>query len=219
MAARKTTKGTKGTQRTKASEAPTRAKSGAKKPAKKTTAKKPAKKTTRKPAAPKRTPRKKNTAASIAAAADPLELLAEPLTTPPDPPDRLGAHGLECWRRVAPLLVELRVLTRLDLEALEALCHQWQEYLAWQLKIQRQPSLAIVKYESGARQKSPEATLRDAAYDRWLRMLPRFGLAPEYRRKLKKLREQPAGSGRGSRDKSVEVDPVAAFARQKYSQP
>lgn len=113
------------------------------------------------------------------------------------------------------MLVELRLLTRLDLEALEALCHQWHDYLTWQLLIQRDPDRAIVEFESGARQKSPEATLRDSAYDRWLKLLPRFGLSPEHRRKLKRLKES-TGGGRGSRPQTPEVDPVAAFARQKY---
>lgn len=146
--------------------------------------------------------------------ADEIQLLAEPLTEAPEPPERLGKHGRQCWERIVPLLVELRLLTALHLEALEALCHQWHDYLTWQLAIQKKPELAIVEYESGARQKSPEATLRDSAYDRWLKLLPRFGLSPEHLRKLKRLKEPPSG-GRGARARD-EVDPVAAFARQKY---
>ena len=144
------------------------------------------------------------------------ELQAEPLTVVPDPPARLGEYGSRCWRRIAPLLVESRVLTRLDLDALEALCHQWHDYLSWHMRLQADPDLAIIEYESGARQKSPEATLRDAAYDRWLRLLPRFGLAPEFRRKLKKLREQPFAGARGSGRENTGLDPVAEFARGKY---
>lgn len=138
--------------------------------------------------------------------------LADPLSEVPAAPERLGSHGRACWERIGPLLVELRVLTRLDLEALEALCHQWHDYLTWQLAIQRDPERAIVEYESGARQKSPEATLRDSAYDRWLKLLPRFGLSPEARRKLKRLKE--SGGARGQA--AVDTDPVAAFARGKY---
>jgi P27 family predicted phage terminase small subunit len=145
------------------------------------------------------------------------ELQAEPLTVVPDPPARLGEYGSSCWRRIAPLLVESRVLTRLDLDALEALCHQWHDFLSWHTAIQKDPDLAIVEYESGARQKSPEASLRDAAYDRWLRLLPRFGLAPEFRRKLKKLKEQPFAGARGAGRETAGIDPVAEFARGKYS--
>jgi len=164
-------------------------------------------------------PRKTRTAkgAKTPAADKSMELLlqAEPLTAMPAAPERLGTHGLQCWRRIGPLLVELRVLTRLDLEALEALCHQWNDYLTWQLEIQENPDKAIVEYESGARQKSPEATLRDSAYDRWLKLLPRFGLSPEHRRKLKRLKES-VGGGRGHRPSSDTGDPIAAFARAKY---
>jgi len=146
------------------------------------------------------------------------ELQAEPLTVVPDAPARLGEYGSSCWRRIAPLLVEARVLTRLDLDALEALCHQWHDYLSWHTLIQADPTKAIVEYESGARQKSPEATLRDAAYDRWLRLLPRFGLAPEFRRKLKKLKEQPFAGARGAGRETTGTDPVAEFARGKYGE-
>jgi len=159
---------------------------------------------TRRKARPKTAPRRKTP--------DPLLPLAEPMTAAPPAPERLGDHGRDCWVRLCPLLVELRLLSPLDLEALEALCHQWHDYLTWHLQIQKDPTRAIVEYESGARQKSPEATLRDAAYDRWLRLLPRFGLSPEYLRKLKRLKP-PAGS-RGQTDSKV--DPVAAFAAQKY---
>lgn len=139
---------------------------------------------------------------------DALLPASEPLQVAPDAPDRLGDHGRTCWRRIAPLLVELRLLTRLDLETLEALCHQWHDYMTWHMLLRRDPQRAIVEFESGARQKSPEATLRDSAYDRWLKLLPRFGLSPEARRKLKRLKEPAA----------VEGDPVAAFARQKYEE-
>lgn len=188
-----------------------------------------AKKRTKKKAPAKQTPstrpaRKRAAAKTTRGAAstppsepDVLELLAEPLTAAPEPPERLGTHGVACWRRLTPLLVELRVLTRLDLEALEAMCHQWHDYLTWQLMIQADPALAIVEYESGARQKSPEASLRDAAYDRWLKLLPRFGLSPEHRRKLKKLKESGGGSTRGS-SPDVGRDPVAEFAAAKYAE-
>jgi P27 family predicted phage terminase small subunit len=144
----------------------------------------------------------------------PLGPQCEPLTTVPAVPARLGAHAADCWRRLTPLLVDLKLLTPLDLEALEALCHQWQDYLVWHLMIQADPKLAIVEFDSGARQKSPEATLRDSAYDRWLKLLPRFGLSPEHLRKLRRLKE-PASAGRG--DRRVTEDPVAAFARRKYT--
>lgn len=149
---------------------------------------------------------------------DELLLQAEPLSDVPPPSERLGAYGQQCWNRIGPLLVELRVLTRLDLEALEALCHQWHDYLTWHMMIQHAPEKAIVEYESGARQKSPEATLRDSAYDRWLKLLPRFGLSPEHRRKLKRLKEPARGGRSGSRDKDPDVDPIAAFARRKYAE-
>lgn len=159
--------------------------------------------------------RRQSKPAAQSEATDELVLLAEPLTECPEPPDRLGSHGRQCWVRIVPLLVELRLLTALHLEALEALCHQWDDYLTWQIAIRKKPALAIVEFESGARQKSPEATLRDSAYDRWLKLLPRFGLSPEHLRKLKRLKEPTAGGGRGSRARD-DVDPVAAFARQKY---
>jgi P27 family predicted phage terminase small subunit len=147
-------------------------------------------------------------------APDDLASHVEPLTAAPKAPARLGTYGRECWQRLAPLLVELKLIRAMDLEALEAMCHQWHEFLTWHLIILEDPERAIVEYgESGARQKSPEATLRDSAYDRWLKLLPRFGLSPEHLRKLTKLK--PAASGRRVHTED-DPDPVANFARRKY---
>ena len=202
--------------------------------AKKKPAAKPA---TAKPAKPKRTPAKKATPAKASGskattpgkrtrtptpAAAPTEdepiSICDPLTSPPDAPETLGVHGLRCWRRIAPLLVEHRLLTPLDLEALEALCHQWNEYITWQLAITEDPDLAVVNFENGVRQKSPEATFRDSAYDRWLRLLPRFGLAPEYLAKVRKITGSGGGTpaGRSAKRSQAKGAAIGDFAARKY---
>lgn len=143
-------------------------------------------------------------------------LVIEPLTATPDVPDSLDDVGRRYWMQVAPLLVEHRLLTLLDLSALEALAHAWSEYVAWQKKLQANPALAIVEYEKGARQISPEAVLRDKAFLRWLKIAPRFGLSPEAMRKLDRL-AAPAGGKRSSKgaSRAAQQDTIAEFASGK----
>jgi len=135
---------------------------------------------------------------------------AELFDEAPPAPDRLGEHGKAYWERITPLLVDQHLLTKLDLEALEAMCHWWNEYITWQVKIQDDPKLAVISYPGGARQKSPESTFRDNAYTNFLKLVPRFGLTPENMRKVKKL------NGPSTAGASSGVDPISAFASQKY---
>ena len=46
----------------------------------------------------------------------------EPLSDVPECPDWMPEHGKTQWDRLAPLLVEHKVLTDWDLEAFEMLC-------------------------------------------------------------------------------------------------
>ncbi len=52
----------------------------------------------------------------------PDEVKPEELGNVPEPPDYLGAVAAEYWRRWAPELVRLRLLTKLDLPEFERLC-------------------------------------------------------------------------------------------------
>jgi len=175
---------------------------------KKATTAKAAAKTKR--AKAKRPTRKKATTAKAAAIP---ELQAEPLTEPPAAPDRLGTHGLGYWRRIAPLLVELRLLTALHLDTLEILCHWYDVFMVKHVALSKNPSLETFETDSGYQQKTPAAAMRDKAYEHWTKLLPRFGLTPEALKKLKRLKEPAAGSGRSS---GPPADPVAAFAASKY---
>jgi P27 family predicted phage terminase small subunit len=48
--------------------------------------------------------------------------LVEPLTQVPEPPELLGDEGRAAWERIGGELVQRRVLTGLDLDALTMLC-------------------------------------------------------------------------------------------------
>lgn len=170
--------------------------------------KRAARKTAKKKAAPRK--RKKKTVGANSAGLP----LAEPLTVAPDPPDRLGSYGADYWRRIAPDLVHLRLLTALHLDTLEVLCHWFQVFMQKHLALQDNPALETFETDSGYQQKTPAAAMRDKAYEHWTKLLPRFGLTPEALKKLKRLKE-PAAGGSG-RSGGVSVDPVAAFAAAKY---
>jgi P27 family predicted phage terminase small subunit len=52
----------------------------------------------------------------------------EPLAAVPDPPDHLGAYAAAEWRRTAPMLLALGVLSALDLRILEIYCSAFERW-------------------------------------------------------------------------------------------
>lgn len=136
----------------------------------------------------------------------------EPLTEAPPAPDRLGEYGIECWNRLAPLLVELRLLTALHLETFEALCDWWHVYQDNKVFLQANPDRETFCTDSGYEQRSPYAVARNEAFENFLKLSAKFGLTPEA---LKKLQ-----GGRGGGGKPAAEDPAGAigeFAAEKYS--
>jgi P27 family predicted phage terminase small subunit len=60
---------------------------------------------------------------------NPDEPQPPPVLEAPPPPARLREFGRLEWQRVAPILVNTRVLTQVDLSCLEAYCRHYQEAL------------------------------------------------------------------------------------------
>ncbi len=135
---------------------------------------------------------------------------AEPLNKVPKPPATLGKYGTAYWKRIAPKLVDLKVLTDLHLEPLESLCHWWDIYQTQYATIRKHPDLMFIESESGYRQKGPEVQVMDAAFKNLTTLWARFGLTPDGERKLNKP-SRPTAQRSGPTH-----DPVAEFAAAKY---
>lgn len=55
-------------------------------------------------------------------------LLAERLITTPEPPTSMRPEEKSLWQNIVPRLVKLRIITRMDLLALEVFCYAYHRY-------------------------------------------------------------------------------------------
>jgi P27 family predicted phage terminase small subunit len=130
---------------------------------------------------------------------------AKPLDQVPPVPEGLGDFGTEYWSRLAPLLVEAKILTPLHLESFRALCEAWERYRNLTNELAQKDSWTF-ETEKGYVAELPEVRMRDQALQQLQRLWPKFGLTPEALAKLGK-------HGGARRNK---LTPLEAFAAAKY---
>jgi P27 family predicted phage terminase small subunit len=155
---------------------------------------------------PKPTPTalKAVTGSRIRLAADLGEGINPPVEAPPMPRELLGPARAE-WKRLAPLLIELGLLTKLDRAALAMYCSAWGDLvrLRAQLNAEMKAAAAEGKPEtdamwrtlpSGIARPSVLVKLLADAEQRCDRALGHFGLSPAQRSRVtasRELGEQP----------------------------
>jgi len=122
----------------------------------------------------------------------------------PAAPGTLGTYGREYWERIAPLLVRQGALTELHLEALEAMCDQWEVYQINKVWLLGDPKRWTFRTESGYEQETPAVRAMNGALAALQKLWPKFGLTPHAAGILGKGgKGQPVGS------------PLADFASEK----
>jgi P27 family predicted phage terminase small subunit len=100
----------------------------------------------------------------------------------PDPPDTLNELGKTEWKRVSPILHEMKLLANLDLVALEAYCVsfvQWRESNAQLSKYG-----LIIKSPNGYPMQSPYLSISKGALADMARFMAEFGMTPSSRGRL-----------------------------------
>lgn len=150
---------------------------------------------------PKPTPEalKALTGARIRMAADLGEGVNPPVGAPAMPRHLVGPARTE-WKRIAPLLVDLGLLTQLDRAALTMYCEAWGEVvlLSSQIVVERKASAASGRPEtdalwrtlpSGIARPTVLVKLRDEAVARCERFLSHFGLSPSQRARVTASRD------------------------------
>lgn len=120
---------------------------------------------------------------------------AEAYTVAPEVPVELGEYGRAYWERIAPLLVDRRVLTPLHLEPLLAMCDQWDTYQRLSAWLREDPGRWTFQTETGYESESPQVRMMGSALKELQRLWAKFGLTPyaEERVSVTKKR-QPRGS-------------------------
>lgn len=109
------------------------------------------------------------------------------------PPRGLGAAASKVWRRLAPDLVDKRVLTVWDMDAFVAYCIAAAQYDAARKLVQRQGMTAVGS--QGQLVVSPNYRVQTAALGQLLQLASRFGLTPGDRASIEVAPPLQGGGG------------------------
>jgi P27 family predicted phage terminase small subunit len=98
----------------------------------------------------------------------------------PAPPEWLPEDGQREWRRVAPLLLAMRVLRDTDLTALAVYCESYARYRQAQQELQDNGSLTT-DTGTGSIKTHPSVTVLNQAVAQMRAFMVEFGLTPSSR--------------------------------------
>lgn len=115
----------------------------------------------------------------------------------PRPPSRLLPDAKKEWKRLAPAMVALGLLTEVDTAAFAELCQNYAYYLAADREIMSLGAKGPVVMQStpsGYTQQHPLLSLRRQYYEQWHKGLADFGLTPASRARLTVENEAAAAS-------------------------
>jgi len=125
-----------------------------------------------------------------------LNAAEAPIPVPPDafdePPTGLGvnAHAVAEWRRLAPLLRRVRLVTEADRAALTALCVEWARYLDATAEVARLGM--VVKAPSGYPMPNPYLPIATRALAACIKLWPELGLTPSSRSRVRTATQEDA---------------------------
>jgi P27 family predicted phage terminase small subunit len=108
----------------------------------------------------------------------------------PEPPERLPEVGQEEWRRIAPELHKVGLLSNLDLTALEMYCRLFCRWLAAEKELEGDDSL-VMKTKTGYQAQSAYLNIANACIKQMQSIMGEFGMTPATRARMKAMVEQP----------------------------
>lgn len=121
---------------------------------------------------------------------NPLE--PQPPLRRPKCPDYLDETAKREWKRLVPILEQMRVLTEADGIALGNLCQQYAMLQEAQTKLHR--TGLLLKTKSGYVQQSPLVAIVSSAVDQVNKLCREFGLTPAARTRIQAAPEDADGS-------------------------
>lgn len=119
------------------------------------------------------------------------ELKVDTLFAIPDPPGRLSAIGAAEWRRLAPELHKLGLLTALDLTTLEMYCTVYARWIAAELALKGENTPGITLSPNGYPQQSVNLQITNASIKQLQSLCAEFGMTPATRARLRMIEKQP----------------------------
>lgn len=114
----------------------------------------------------------------------------------PTQPRHLTAEARAEWDRLAPVLMRLKLLTRLDRAAFAAYCQAWARHVEAEEQLAKASALAFTA--SGYPIINPWATISKQAVDQMARFLGEFGLTPAARTRINAGPVPLGGDGGGA---------------------
>lgn len=112
----------------------------------------------------------------------------------PDPPAGLPEVAATEWRRIAPILSNYRLLSDLDLTALEAYCRVYARWLEAEAKLDERDSL-VFRTTTGYEAQSAYLNIVNMCLKQMQSLMAEFGMTPATRERLKALSNQPKQLG------------------------
>ena len=118
----------------------------------------------------------------------------KPMVEAPVPPKHLTAEARVEWERLAPILVRLKLLTKLDRAALAAYCQAWARHVEAEEQVAKASALAFT--HNGYPIVNPWVTISKQAVDQMARFMTEFGMTPAARTRIsrttiRKIDDQP----------------------------
>jgi len=108
----------------------------------------------------------------------------EPETKPAIPrcPEHLGPEAKREWRRLAPQLARMGLLTRIDRAALALFCQAWARWVEAEEALKRYG--VMVKSPNGFPMQSPYLAVANKAMEQMRALLAEFGMSPSSRTRV-----------------------------------
>jgi len=101
-----------------------------------------------------------------------------------EPPEWMTGDALEKWKQLVPELLEVGLLTNVDVDALSRYCVTWQEWRKHLTMVQKGLDILVMRDESGNvkyTQVAPSATLVVKYASILARLEQQFGMTPSAR--------------------------------------
>jgi len=112
----------------------------------------------------------------------------------PDPPDGLPVVAAAEWKRIAPILSKYKLLSDLDLTALEAYCRVYARWLDAEKKLDEKDSL-VFRTQTGYETQSAYLNIINMCLKQMQSFMAEFGMTPATRERLKAIASQPKQLG------------------------
>lgn len=115
-----------------------------------------------------------------------------PVIDAPKPPSWLSKHAKKEWKRLAPVLVRVGLLTEADIGSFVMLCQAYGKWEEYERDIQKNGSTYIYINKGGGENEveRPQTKLAHKAYERYKSLCTEFGVTPASRTRIEVKSEE-----------------------------